>query len=179
MTRSWRAGCIDIDNPGSDAPGDARVDGPATFRAELRAQKRVLRALADDFATVSAWLCGAAGASLEAVRAARQRLGISVSTAESHRVIAKDWLAADMNALIASVIRRAIGVLDRLDSNADANEIDPAAQRASARLLCLAAEKLDRAVSLCCDAALFAEEVDQRWKQIHDQVTEALAPSSS
>jgi len=177
-TPSWRVGCIDINTPPSGVPNAAMAQGPAAFSTELRAQKRALQALADDFATVSAWLCGAAGASWDAARAARKRRGPSVPMAESHRVIAKDWLAADMNALISGVLRRAVAVLDRLDLNPDTG-VDLAGQRASARQLCLAAELLDRAVSLCCDAALFVEDYDQRWNQIQGRVAEALALASN
>ncbi len=171
------AGCIDLDLLASETPSAALAQRLASFPAQMQAQKLALRALADDFAKISAWLAKAAGYSWDAAKDVRQKLGLAAALGESHRVIAKDWLAADMNALIATLLRRAVGVLDRVDLAPGAINTDLAGQRAFGPFIRLASDMLERAAALAREAALFVDEFDRRWHQFRQQAAVAVAVS--
>ncbi len=172
------ASCVDLEQPARAYPGHAPLPHLPSLAARIQAQKLALRALADDFATVSAWLARAAGSGWEAAKAVRQSLGLALALGEGQRLITKDWLAADMNALIAAMLRRSLNLLDRLELTSSAIEADLAGPRTYGRLLRRAAELLDRAATLACDAALLVGEFDQRWRAIRQQVAQAVAPGA-
>jgi len=174
VPQSGRAGCIDLELLASAPLSGTLLHRIAQFPAQMRAQKQALRALADDFATVSVWLCGAAGSSWDAAKAVRQSLGLAVAPGESHRVIARDWLAADLNALMAAVLHRALGQLDQLMLTPSMIEADLAGQRVFGGLLCQTADTLDSAAAMACDATLFVEQFDKRWRLFRGQLADTI-----
>ena len=171
-------GCIDLHALAREPLGDALSSSIVSVPAELQAHKLALRALADDFEKISVWLARAAESSWDAAKALRQRLGLAGVLGEDQRMIAKDWLAADMNALIATLLRRAVGVLDRVDLTPNAAKADAAGQGSHVPFVRLAAEILQRAAALATQAALFVEEFDKRWHLFRQQVAVAISPDA-
>ena len=170
-----RSGCIDLETLACASAADAPLPHLPSLAGQIQTQKLALRGLADDYATISAWLARAAGSSWDAAKAARQSLGLALVLGEGQRLITKDWLAADINALIAAMLRRSANLLDRLELTTSAIEADLAGPCAFGRQLSRVAELLDCATSLARNAAVFVGEFDQRWQAIRHQVADAVA----
>lgn len=178
-----QARCLDLENLLSAPTGDASMQRLAALWAEVQMQKLALGALADDFVTISDWLTNAAGLSWDAAKAMRQQPGLAVAIGESQRLVSKDSLLADGNALIAAMLRRAVKMLDRLDPATGSVNTDMAGRRAYAHILSQIADLLDNAANLGSEATGFVEEFDRRWRQMRRQVAQAVAlttkPASS
>jgi len=172
------SGCLDLEMPGSHPDGDICTQRMAALSVQVRAQKLALRILADDFATISAWLANAAGSSWEAASSMRQHSGPLVAMGESQRLISKDSLSADINALVATMLRRAAKSLDRLDPAAGAVAADLQGRRTFARVLLRVAELLDNAATMADDATSFVAEFDRRWRLIRHQVALTVSRSA-
>jgi hypothetical protein len=169
------AGCLDLGTPVASPSGMALVQCLSALSAQIQAQKNSLGVLADDFATISAWLAQAAGSSWDATKALRHQSTLAVAIGESQRLISKDSLSADINALIAAMLRRAVKLLDRLDQASPNVDADPTGGHAWGHVLAQTAELLDNAAALAGDAAGFVEEFDRRWRQLRQQVAHAVA----
>jgi len=76
---------------------------------------KALLDLAEQFAAVTQWLMRSAQASCDAVQRAPHQAQGQALLRDDHRVIARDWLSADMNAAIARALLRASRVLASMD----------------------------------------------------------------
>ena len=83
--------------------------------AEIAAMIGELRADADGFAGIGAWLDKAMQASWNMAAALLDIDGLADVMGERHRIISNDWMAAHMQALTAELLARAAEMLDRLD----------------------------------------------------------------
>lgn len=172
---SNQTGCIDVAASASDPLNEGVLLRVAALSAEIQTHKLALRTLADDLTKVSGWLARASGSSWDAAKAVRQKLGLAGVLGDDQRVIAKDWLAADMNALLGTLLRRAVAVLDRVDLSPAAIRVDVAGQRSYTLLVQLAAEMLERAAALATQSALFMEDFDKRWYLLRQQISTATS----
>lgn len=175
--RYRQIGCVDVEKPVANPQTDALLLRAATAAAEIGDIKFAMRSLSDDFQKISVWLAKAAGASWEVAKAARSTLGCVAVLGEDHRVIAKDWLAADMNALIAGLLRAAVMVLNRLELTPTAINADLLGRRDFEASLHSAAEMLDRAGALATESGFFVDEFDQRWVSFRQQIATVVALS--
>lgn len=151
----------------------------AAHSAQVQAQKRGLQELADEFARVSTWLTEAVGSGWEAAQRMRQQSGLAVATGERQRLLSKDSLSADVNALICALLRRTVRLLEGLDLASGAVQPDAAGKEAFRRLLPQAATLLDNAATLIVDAMGMVSEFDCRWRQMRLQVAGAVALTAS
>ena len=97
--------------------------------AELTHLVRHLRSTADDFAATGEWLHHAMNASWDVAAALIDVDGLGDMLGERHRIIANDWLAADIQALISRLLRRAADILDHVDFTPAALRADLAGSR--------------------------------------------------
>jgi hypothetical protein len=139
--------------------------------AELTHLLRHLRSTADDFTAIGDWLANAMQASWDVAAALIEIDGIGDMLGERHRIIANDWLAADMQTLIARLLRRAAEILDHIDFKPAALRADLAGDRRSVGLMHSAAELINRAADLCSDSAGLVNDNERRWRVFRERVT--------
>ncbi len=166
------AGAEDLNAPGlTEESGVLFMEGEAE-PAELAAMKRDLGVLADDMERTGAWLANAmeqswgVAASLAAYPALADLLG------ERHRIIVNDWQAAQLQALVARVLRRALEVLERIDLSPGAVRADIGADRVIPGYLYSASELLDRAADLIVESTLLVHDNERRWRVFSERVNE-------
>jgi hypothetical protein len=145
--------------------------GPPT---ELTHLVRDLRATADDFVATGQWLANAMHASWDVAAALISIEGLADVLGERHRIIANDWLAADMQTLIARLLRRAADILDTVDFTPTALRADLTTARRSPALLHSAAELINRAADLCSDSAGLVNDNERRWRVFRHRVNEIV-----
>ncbi len=172
---SHQSGCIDVALSASDPLAEGVLLRVAALPAEIQTHKLALRALAEDLARVSGWLAQTCGSGWDAAKAARQKLGLAGALGDDQRVIAKDWVAADMNALVGGLLRRAVTVLDRIDLTPAAIRSDVAGPRTYTLVAQLAAEMLERAAALAAQSAEFVQDFDKRWHLLRQQISTATS----
>ncbi len=142
---------------------------------ELSTLKRDLGATADDLAGAGEWLSAAMTASWEAAEALLVFPGLADVLGERHRIIANDWQAAHLASLAALLLRRALGILLRIDFSPSALREDLAAKRSVVPYLYSASELIDRAADLMSEFAVLVHDNERRWRVFRQRV-EALAP---
>lgn len=171
-------GCVDLDSLLGKPTGDNPPQRLAALLAQVQAQKLALSSLADAFAAVSRWLTATGDSNWEAAKAIRRLPGLSAAIGESQRVISKDSFSADANALIATMLHRAVKLLDRLTLETGEINVDTAQQH-GLQLLIPTIALLDSTAQLAAEAARFVEEFDQRWRQMRQQAAHAVASTAS
>ncbi|MCY7308662.1 MAG: hypothetical protein LH632_21510 [Rhodoferax sp.] len=172
-----RCSCLDVAMiPLDDAQLDLLLLQAVLVPDAVHAMTQTLSALARDFGSVDGWLVGSAKAACLAKTSAdlagRERLTV---VRDDHRVIARDWLAADMNAMIAWLLRRAIRVLKSMDLSADSVRADLLGARQHQAALRAAACILDRAALLAVECAAYVEDFNHRWLALRGQAAAATA----
>ena len=138
--------------------------------AEITHLIRHLRATADDFAATGEWLGNAMHASWDVAAALIDVDGLGDLLGERHRIIANDWLAADMQTLVSRLLRRAADIVDHVDFAPTALRADLAGPRRAAGLLHAAAELINRAADLCSDSAGLVNDNERRWRVFRERV---------
>jgi hypothetical protein len=142
--------------------------------AELGHVIRDLRTAAEDFAATGAWLAEAMAASWEVAAGLVDVQGLEEVLGERHRIIANDWLAADMSALIARLLQRAADALEGVDLSPGALRQDLAGPRRAPRLLYAVVEMVNRAADLCSDSAGLVNDNERRWRVFRHRVAEVV-----
>ena len=134
-----------------------------------------LSALERDFGSVKEWLVSSARDACLAKEGAH--VGLTV-VRDDHRVIARDWLAADMNAMIAWLLRRAIRTLTRLDLSPDAVRADIFGAHQYQEAMLAVAAILEHAALLAQQSAAYVEGFNHQWLELraHVAVANALCP---
>ena len=97
------------------------------------------------------------------------------SLGERHRIIANDWRAADAQALIARLFRRALEIVRRVDFSPAALRRDLAGERTAAAYLYSASELLDRAADLAAQSASLVHDNERRWRTFSERVRQLTA----
>jgi len=169
--------CIDVGQVAPQAEAAAMRLRAAAMSAEIQQIKLGTRALGEDFQNVGEWLARAAGSTWNIAKTVRRTIALASTLDKDHRVVAKDWLAADMNFLIAWLLRQAIKLLDRLELTPKAIETDLMGARCYGDILGSAAGMLDHAAILANESELFVVEMDQRWRTFRDHIARVVALS--
>jgi hypothetical protein len=168
------AGSEDLNDPAAlQLDGVLFMEGQAP-PAELTHLVRDLRATADDFVATGQWLANAMQASWDVAAALIGIEGLADVIGERHRIIANDWLAADMQTLIARLLSRAADILDTVNFTPTALRADLATTRRSPALLHSSAELINRAADLCSDSAGLVNDNERRWRVFRHHVTEVV-----
>ena len=169
--------CIDVEQAGPQAASDVLRLRATAMCAEIQRIKLCTRALVEDFQKIGEWLARAAGSTWDAGKTVRRALSLAATLGESHRVIAKDWLAADMNSLVAWLLGQALKLLDRIDLTAQAIVADLVDGRVYGDILQSAAELLDHAAAIANESELFVQDFDRRWRSFRDRIATVVALS--
>jgi hypothetical protein len=142
--------------------------------AELTNLIRDLRLAADDFVGTGEWLANAMRASWDVAAALIDVDGLGDVLGERHRIIANDWLAANMSTLIAQLLHRAADILDHIGLTPAAVRLDMRGPRRSPGLLHSSAELVNRAADLCSDSAGLVNDNERRWRIFRERVQEIV-----
>ncbi|MGZ4567625.1 MAG: hypothetical protein ACXVYC_08045 [Blastococcus sp.] len=142
--------------------------------AEITAMIDELRADADGFARIGAWLEQAMKASWNMAASLLDIEELAAVMGERHRIIGNDWLSAHMQGLTAELLARATEMLERVDLTPAAVRADLAAGRVAPRRLYSAAEVISRAADLCCESAALVHDNERRWRVFRERVDEVV-----
>lgn len=134
-----------------------------------------LRTTADGFEAGGNWLSEAMTQSWGVAAALVDVDGIGDLLGERHRIIANDWLAANMQALIARLLCRSADIIDHIDFTPAALRADLAGGRRSVGLLHSAAELINRAADLCSDSAGLVNDNERRWRMFRERAAAIVA----
>lgn len=145
--------------------------------AEISAMVAELRRDAEGFAGGGAWLARAMEGSWAAAGTLLEVDALADVMGERHRIISNDWLAADMQRLIARLLERAADMLDRIDLTPAAVRADLADRRVTPGRLQATAEVIARAADLCGESARLVHDNDRRWRVFRDRVAAVVGSS--
>jgi hypothetical protein len=142
---------------------------------EIKQLRRDLETLAGDMEAGGEWLSAAMekGWAVAGSLAAYPQLADLLG--ERHRIIANDWQAADAQALIARLLRRALEIVRRVDFSPAALRRDLAGERTAAAYLYSASELLDRAADLAAQSASLVHDNERRWRTFSERVRQLTA----
>jgi hypothetical protein len=131
---------------------------------------RDLRTAAADQRETGEWLAAAMQASWEMTAALIEIDGLADMLGERHRIIANDWQAAQMNALMSHLLDRAADILDRIDFSPGALREDLGGKAVTVGRLYSAAELISHAADLCSDSAGLVHDNERRWRTFRQRV---------
>ena len=142
--------------------------------AEIMAMIGEVRAQAETFVGAGEWLANAMQASWTMAASMLEFDGLADVMGERHRIISNDWLAAHMQSLIGTLLRRAADMLDRIDFTPAALRADLAGPRVAPRRLYAVAEVMSRAADLCCESAELVHDNERRWRVTRERTDQLL-----
>ena len=164
------AGADDLNDPAAlQLDGVLFMEGDGE-PAEISHLIRDLRSTAEDFIATGAWLANAMQASWDVAADLIDIDGLADVLGERHRIIANDWLAADMSGLIARLLHRAADILDHIDFTPASVRSDLAGPRRFAGLLHAAAELVNRGADLASESAGLVNDNERRWRVFRERV---------
>lgn len=170
------AGADDLNDPAAlQLEGVLFMEGEGE-PAELTHLIRDLRTTADDYTGTGEWLANAMHASWDIAAALNDIPGLEDVLGDRHRIIANDWLAANMSALVGRQLTRAADILAKIDFTPAALRTDLAGPRRAAALLHSAAEIINRAADICSDSAGLVNDNERRWRLFRERVTQLTTP---
>jgi hypothetical protein len=169
------AGAEDLNPPGLVAESGFLFMEEGGEPAEIGQMKRELTTRAGDMETIGGWLANAMEQSWAVAGALAKYPQLADVLGERHRIIANDWLSADMQLMIGRLLRRANDLLEEIDFRVEAVRADLAERRSYWPLLYSASELLDRASDLMAESATLVHDNDRRWRVFGDRVAQLLA----
>jgi len=104
--------------------------------------------------------------------------GLADLLGERHRIIANDWQAAGLSALVGRLARRAAELLAPLDLSPEGVRADLAGPRLLPGYLHSAAELLDRAADLAAESAGLVHDNERRWRVFRARVAAIVAAAA-
>lgn len=147
--------------------------------AEITHLIRDLRAAAEDQRGTGEWLARAMESSWDVAAALIDIDGLADVLGERHRIIANDWQAANMTALMSRLFDRAAEILERVDFTPAALRADLAGDKVSIGQLYSAAELISHGADLCSDSAGLVHDNERRWRTFRQRVSEVVAASQN
>ena len=176
-SRDSRSGCLDPSVAVDDMRGDVLMLRAAVVPDSVQRLKLAVSTLAEDFEKISRWLGKSAQDTCDVTKVTEHAYTKLSILRDDHRVIARDWLGADMNALIAWLLNRAVGVINRLDLSPDAIAADLQGTGSYKPAIESAAAMLERAATLAAETELFVDNFDRQWRGFRDQMASVIAMS--
>ena len=163
------AGAEDLNDPvATQLEGVLFMEGEGE-PAELEQLTRDLRTTAEDYLGTGEWLAGAMQASWDIALALSDVHGLEDLIGDRHRIIANDWLAAEMSGLVGRQLLRAAELLDKIDFAPAALRADLAGARRAPALLHSVAEIINRAADLCSESAGLVNDNERRWRVFRER----------
>lgn len=140
--------------------------------AEIAKLKADLLAKAESAEAVGTWLAEAMQASWGVAAALLDHPELADLLAERHRIITNNRQNAFVTGLVASIIRRAVEILERVDFAPTALRDDLDGPRTAPSYLFSAAEMLDHAADLAAQSTTLVHENERRWRVFHARVAD-------
>jgi hypothetical protein len=150
--------------------GDEEPPEIAHIRAELRS-------IAADSTATGEWLTSAMQATWDSAAGLLTIEELADQLGERHRIIANDWQAAAMSALVGRILSRAVDMIELVDFTSSALRADIAGQRVDPKRLYSAAELIAHAADLLSDSAGLVHDNERRWRMFRAQVEQAVCSS--
>lgn len=135
---------------------------------EIGRLKRDLGQLADDYGRTGGWLSKAMESSWDVASSLTGNPGLRSVLGDRHRIIANDWLAADMSVLASRLLRRSVEMLEAVDFSPAKLREDIGGPRHVPGFLYSSAELIDRAADLAAESATLVHDNEQRWRRFRD-----------
>ena len=139
---------------------------------EITRLKRDLSTMADDYQKTGEWLSKAMESSWEVAGSLAKDPGMAAVLGDRHRIIANDWLAADMSRGISRLLRRALETVGSMDFTPGSIREDLEGPRTSPGYLYSSAEMIDRAADLAAESAALVHENEYRWRRFRGRLAE-------
>lgn len=158
------AGAEDLNAPGLTSESGVLFMEGEKEPAEIAHLERDLETLASELEEIGDWLAGAMEAAWTVAGALIAFPALASVLGERHQIIVNDWQAAEMQKMIARLLRRAIELLDRVDFSPPALRSDLAGRREAIPYLLSASELIDRAADLLAASATLVHENERRWR---------------
>ena len=172
------SGCEDLNDPTAiETSGVLFMEG-AFAPAEITQLKDDLRTQATGGEQTGAWLKEAMGVSWQSAGALLQVPPLADLLGERHRIIANNWLAADMSRLAAALLQRAVEILDAVDFTPSGLRTDLAGPRTTPGYLYSAAMLLDRAADLAVTSTTLTRDSEPAWRAWQARVETLRAAES-
>ncbi len=169
------AGAQDLNAPGlTGETGVLFMEGEEE-PTEISQLKRDLETTARDMEAASEWLARAMEQSWGIAGAAGAFPALADLLGERHRIIANDWQAAELQALIARLLHRSLDLLNAVDLSPDALRSDLAGDRTAPGYLFSASELIDHATDLMAESAILVHDNERRWRVFSERVRGLLA----
>jgi hypothetical protein len=175
VTASPFAGAPDLNPPGLTAEAGVLFMEGEGEPTEIKQLLRDLETLADDMEEGGKWLAAAMEKGWAVAGSLADYPELADLLGERHRIIANDWQAADGQALIARLLRRALELIDHVDFSPAALRSDLAGDRLAAAYLYSASELLDRAADLAVQSASLVHDNERRWRIFSERVQHLTA----
>ncbi len=170
LTQNLTAGCIDVSTWDSSVPADIRSLQWAGLPDRIAVLRRTVQEHMQEYSRVAAWLGETVRTTQLAALAVKHPVSSSGVLRDDQRLIAKDVMASDLNALVARLLGQALQVFDRLDQSPEALLLDLAGARRYGTVLLRTAEMLDRVGTLAQESTQFVDDADRRLRAFRQQV---------
>ena len=137
--------------------------------------KSELQTMAASSEQSGSWLAAAMEASWAMAEALLSYPQLADLLAERHKIIGNNWQNASTAQLIARYLRRAVSIMEQVDSPAGLRK-DLAGARSAPAYLYSAAELINHAADLSAASPVLTHENERRWRIFHERV-EQITPS--
>jgi hypothetical protein len=174
QTMSPFAGAPDLNPPGLTAESGVLFMEGEGEPAEIKQLRRDLDTLSGDMEAGGRWLSEAMEKSWAVAGSLAEYPELADLLGERHRIIANDWQAANEQALIARLLRRALEIIARVDFSPAALRGDLSGDRKTPDYLYSASELLDRAADLAVHSASLVHDNERRWRGFSQRVRELM-----
>ena len=171
------AGAEDLNAPGLVSESGILFMEGEQEPAEIKKLKGDLEGIAAGMEQIGEWLANAMEQSWQIAGALAAFPALADMLGERHRIIANDWQSANIQALIARLLRRALELLGHVEFAPAALRADLAGERIAPAYLYSAAELLDRAADLIVESAVLVHENERRWRMFTERVRQLQASS--
>jgi hypothetical protein len=175
--RSPLAGAEDLNPPGLSAERGVLFMEGGREPTEISSLRRDLERLASGVEETGDWLAKAMEQAWQVAAALVEYPVLAGVLGERHQIMVSDWLAADMQAMIGRVLRRAIALLTMIDFSPPALRADLEGNGDAVPYLLSASELIDRAADLLTASATLVHENERRWRVFAERVEEIRSES--
>jgi hypothetical protein len=166
------AGAEDLNAPGLvSGSGVLFMEGEGE-PPEIAHMKRDLERVAADLDETGTWLISAMDQSWGVVGGLGAYPELAGVLGERHRIIANDWQSAQLQVLVARLLRRARELLERIAFDPASLRADLAGPRETVPYLYSASELIDRGADLVAESATLVHENERSWRRFAQRVRE-------
>jgi hypothetical protein len=166
------AGAEDLNAPGLTAESGVLFMEGEGEPAEIARLKRDVESVASGVEEIGGWLANAMEQAWQVAGALVAFPALAGVLGERHEIIVNDWQAAEMQKMIARLLRRSLELLDRVDFSPEALRSDLSGQREAVPYLLSASELIDRGADLLAASATLVHENERRWRLFAARVEE-------